>query len=942
IEDFARLTPQYNPRGFGFSFAGQDNRLNNVTVDGSYFNNSFGLAGQPGNRTGVAPISLDAIEQLQINIAPYDVRQGNFVGAGVNTVTRSGTNEFSGSVHYLYRHQGLVGTKAKELTFNPGTFKYNQIGLRLGGPIIENKLFFFVNYEGDGLTQPGTTMLANTGGQPVGGNITRVVADTLIRLSSFLRDKFGYETGPYQGYDHETPARRFIAKLDYNLDDRNKLSLRYNHLDSETDVLVSNSASLGFGRRRSPFTTALNFRNSNYIIMENIRSIVGEWNSIIGDNMANNLIVGYSHHDESRKSRGSFFPMVDILEGGSVYTTFGFEPFTPNNELRYSSFQLQNNFTIYRANHHLAFGVSAERYESENIFFPGSQSIYTYSSLADFYADANDYLANPNRTTSPVTLRRFQLRWMNIPGMEKPIQPLKVFYTGIYAQDEWQVNRNLRLTLGLRLDVPFFGDTGFRNENADNLSFRDEDGNTVQYKTDKLPDPNILFSPRVGFNWDVLGDRSTQVRGGTGIFTGRPAYVWISNQIGNTGMLTGFVSVDNKRDRPFNPNPDHYKPTNVTGAPAASYELALTNPDFKFPQLWRSNIAVDQRLPFGLVGTAEFLYNRDVNGIYYINANLKSADSKFVGADDRPRWTSTAAAVTRINTHVANAIVLKNQNVGYSWNISASLEKPFSDGWFAKAAYNYSEAKNTVSPGSIAWGSWVKNAHPGNPNNPGVGFAAESPGHRVFAAISYRLEYFDFGATTVSLFWEGANISPASYVFGGDMNNDGGTTNDLVYIHRDISEMNFETYSITTPSAKTFTAAEQAAAWDAFIEQDKYLSKNRGKYAERNGVVLPMLYRADLSIAQDVFADIFKKRNTLQVRVDFLNVGNLLNKNWGVGQQLVTTSPLIPAAARVDAQGRAFYRLRNIGGELISKSLEQTAGTGDVFRIQLGIRYIFN
>jgi hypothetical protein len=939
IEDFARLTPQYNPRGFGFSFAGQDNRFNNITVDGSYFNNSFGLAGQPGDRTGVAPISLDAIEQLQINIAPYDVRQGNFVGAGVNTVTRSGTNEFSGSVYYQYRHQGLVGTKAKELTVVPGTFKYNHIGLRLGGPIIQNKLFFFVNYEGDGLTQPATTMLANTGGQPVGGNITRVVADTLIRLSNFLIDKFGYETGPYQGYDHETPARRVIAKLDYNLDDRNKLSLRYNHLDSETDVLVSNSASLGFGNRRTPFTTALNFRNSNYIIMENIRSIVGEWNSIIGDNMANNLLVGYSHHDESRKSRGTFFPMVDILEGGSTYTTFGFEPFTPNNELRYWSYQLQNNFTIYTRNHHLTFGLSAERYESENIFFPGSQSIYTYSSLADFYTDANNYLANPNRTTSPVTLRRFQLRWINIPGMDKPIQPLEVFYGGVYAQDEWQISRNLRLTLGLRLDVPFFGDTGYENPLADTLSFRDENGNTAQYATKKLPDPNILWSPRVGFNWDVMGDRSTQVRGGTGIFTGRPAYVWISNQIGNTGVLTGFESIDNTKTRPFHPNPHHYKPTNVTGAPAAAYELALTDPDFKFPQLWRSNIAVDQRLPFGLVGTAEFLYNRDVNGIYYINANLKPADSKFVGADDRPRWTSTAAAVTRINTHVANAIVLKNQDVGYSWNITASLEKPFSDGWFAKVGYNYGEAKNTVSPGSIAFGSWNTNAHPGDPNNPGVGFAAESPGHRVFAAMSYRREYFKFGATTVSLFWEGANIGRASYIFGGDMNNDGGTANDLIYIHRDISEMNFETF---TAAGRTFTAAEQAAAWNAYIEQDKYLSANRGKYAERNGVILPMLYRADLSIAQDVFADILGRRNTLQFRVDFLNVGNLLNKNWGVGQRLVTTSPLLPAAARVDAQGRALYRLRAIGTELISKSLEQTAGIGDVFRIQFGVRYTFN
>ncbi|MCI0561861.1 MAG: hypothetical protein MN733_25525, partial [Nitrososphaera sp.] len=419
-----------------------------------------------------------------------------------------------------------------------------------------------------------------------------------------MNTNFGYEAGSYQGYDHETPAKRFIAKLDYNLNDRNKLSMRYNHLDSDTDVLLSNSSSLGFGTRRT-VSTGLNFQNSNYIILENIRSLVGEWNSLVGSNMSNNLIIGYTHQDESRDSRGTFFPFVDVLEAGSVYTSFGFEPFTPNNELRYSSFQVQNNFTIYGPKHSLTFGVSVERYKSENVFFPGSQSVYVYNSLADFYSDANDYLANPNRTVSPVTLRRFQVRWTNIPGQEKPIQPLKVLYAGIYGQDEWQVSKDLRVTAGLRIDVPFFGDTGYTNANADALTFRDEDGKAVQYKSGELPDPNPLFSPRVGFNWDVKGDRSTQVRGGTGIFTGRPAYVWISNQIGNTGVLTGFESRDNITDRPFHPDPDHYKPTNVTGAPASSYELALTDPNFKFPQLWRSNIAVDQQLPFfGLIGTA--------------------------------------------------------------------------------------------------------------------------------------------------------------------------------------------------------------------------------------------------------------------------------------------------------------------------------------------------
>lgn len=928
IGDFTRLTPQAN----GSSFVGQDNRLNNTTVDGSYFNNSFGLAGQPGDRTGVAPISVDAIEQVQVNVAPYDVRQGNFVGAAVNMVTKSGTNDYSGSVYYQWRNEGLVGTEAKNNTFNPGTFKYNQVGVRLGGPIIKNKLFFFGSYEDETFTQPGTTFLANTGGQTVGGNITRVLASDLNTLSSYLKTNFGYETGPYQGYDFNTPAIRGLIRLDYNLDDNNKMSLRYTHLDSETDVLMSNSSSLGFGSRRTNLN-ALNFANSNYSILENIRSIIGEWNSRISDNMSNNLILGYTHQDESRGFKGSLFPMVDILNGGSTYTSFGFEPFTPNNELRYSSYQLQDNFTIYGESHYLTFGTSIERYESENVFFPGSQSAYVYSSLADFYTDANDFLANPNRTTSPITLRRFQVRWSNIPGLEKPIQPLKVLYAGVYAQDEWQVNENFKVVAGLRLDVPYFSETGFVNPEANGYSFRDENGQTVKYATEKLPDANLLYSPRVGFNWDVFGDRTTQIRGGSGIFTGRPAYVWISNQVGNNGVLTGFEQKDNTTVRPFDPNVNKYKPTNVTGAPASSYELALTDPDFKFPQLWRNNIAVDQKLPFGLVGTTEFIYNRDVNGIYYINANLAPANTAFTGADNRPRWTTG----NRINSNVTSAVVLKNQDVGYSWNISATIERPFSDGFFAKLGYNYGVSKNTVDPGSIAFGSWNNNRHSGDPNNPGVGYSFNSPGSRVFAVISYRKEYFDFGATTVSLFWEGYTNGNAGYAFSGDLNGDGGTSNDLIYIPKDVSEMNFEQF---TSSGKTFTVAEQTAAWEAFINQDEYLSANRGKYAERGAVFLPMVFRADLSVTQEVFTNILDKRNTLQFRVDILNVGNFLNKDWGVSQSLVTTQPLIARGA--DANGAARYRLRNFGDQLISTSYRDNAGFSDVYRIQFSVRYIFN
>ena len=938
INDYARLSPQYSGGPFGGGFVGQDNRLNNITVDGSYFNNSFGLGGQPGDRTSVTPISTAAVEEIQINVAPYDVRQGHFVGAGVNMVTRSGANQLRGSAYWWTRDNGLVGTEAKGQKYNPGTFDYDRYGGWASGPILKDKLFFFGSYENDKFTQPGTTFRANKGGEAVGGNVTRVLASDLDALSAYLNTNFGYDTGAYEDYPFETPAKRYLAKLDYNLNNRNKVSVRYLQLDSQTPVLASTSSSLGAGSRRSS-TSALNFANTNYAILENIKSGVGEWNAILSSNMANSLIVGYTKNDESRPQSGELFPLVDIREATTTYTSFGYEPFTPANQLRYHTFQIQDNFTWSRSRHTFTFGGTVERYHSDNVFFPGSQGVYVYNSLADFYTDANDYLANPNRTTSPVTLAIFQTRWNNLPGQTEPLQPLDVWYGGVYAQDEWQASHNLKVTYGLRVDVSSFGDTGFQNANADALTFRDAGGNPVQYQTAKLPDAKLLWSPRVGFNWDVNGNRTTQVRGGTGVFTGPPLYVWISNQVGNTGTLTGSEDVRNTRARPFNPSPDAYKPTNVTGAPPASYQLALTDPDFKFPQVWRSNIAVDQRLPWDLVGTAEFIYSKDVNGISYINANLPAAQTSLTGADTRPRWTSN-----RINANVTDAIVLGNQNEGYSWHASASLTKRFSQGrGFLKSAYSYGESKNTVDPGSIAIGSWTGNNISSDPNNPAVGYSNQFPGHRVFLTGSYRLEYLKFGATTFSFFWQGYTNGVASYTYPNDLNSDLGFNNDLLYIPRNQSEMNFETFAA---GGRTFTSTEQAAAWDAYINQDPYLSQHRGEYAVRNAARLPMVYRLDFSVAQDLFKNIGSGRHSLTFRADFLNFSNLISHDWGVGQRFVGTTaaglnqPLTNAA--VDANGAARHRLRVVNGELLNKTFESTAGLSDVYQIQFSLRYSFN
>lgn len=959
INDIARLSPQYGGSG---TFSGQDNRANNITVDGSYFNNSFGLGGQPGDRTGVAPISLEAIEQVQVSVAPYDVRQGNFVGAGLNTVTRSGTNSFTASVYRRMRNESFVGTEAAGLAFNPGTFNTYNTGVWAGGPIIKNKLFAFGSYEKQDDSRPLTTFTSNPGGATVGGNMTRVLASDLSALSSYLSTNFKYDTGAFDGITKATPGKPFLVKGDYNINNANKVTFRYNQLGSSTDVYQSSSTALGVSRPTFS-TNFLSFQSSNYTILENIKSGIGEWNSVIGSSMSNSLITGYTHQDESRGSI-QLFPFVEIDDGSGVgYTSFGSEPFTPNNQLRYNTFQLQDNLTKFSKAHSITVGGSIEKYHSDNVFFPGKQSAYTYNTLADFYADANSYLANPNRTVSPVTLRRFQVRYTNIPGQAEPLQPLQVMYAGGYAQDEWRPRSNVTVTAGIRVDVAKFDNTAFDNSSADPLTFRDSDGSPIKYNSGKLPDAHPLWSPRVGFNWDVNSDAKTQIRGGTGVFTGKPPYVWISNQVGNTGVLTGFIQNDNITSNPFNPNPDRYKPTTVTGAPAASYELDVTDAGFRFPQVWRTNIAADRRLPWGLVGTGEFIYNRDLNDPFYINANLPTAEGAYTGADNRPRWAATTAGAalapgittslptcatagqagpcfTRLNNAVGNqvtsAIVLKNTDQNRSWNIAASLSRPLVKGFTFKGAYSYGVSRGIVEPGSTAAASWNGNQISSDPNNPGLAYSANSPGHRLFAAGTYAHQFFPFGTTSVSAFWDIHTNGNTSYIFGGDANGDTGTANDLIYIPKDTSEMNFVTF---TASGKTFTAADQAAAFEQYIQADNYLSKHRGQYAERGGVFLPMVQRMDLSLTQDLFKKIGNYKHSGSIRLDITNFGNLLNHSWGVGQRIVNNQILTTPLA--DASGKLSYRMQLLNGNLITNPLQTTAGIADVYVMMLSFRYQF-
>jgi hypothetical protein len=936
---------KYNPNGNGRSFGGQDSRLNNFTVDGSVFNNGFGLGSDAnaGGRTGTTPISLDAIEEIQVNVAPFDVRQSGFTGSGINAVTRSGTNEFSGSVYYSFRDTNdlFIG----KTNYNGGrypitSFDNKVIGARIGGALIKNKLFFFASGEIERRIAPATPFVAN--GSTLAGVPTRVLKTDLDELSKFLKDKYNYETGPYEGFDNETVSDKFLIRLDYNVNDKNKLTLRYTHHNSVADIPVSNSNSLGFGNRTLN-TDAMAYQNSGYLIGDNTRSIVAELNTTIGDRVHNSFIAGYDFQDENRQYKGDFFPTIDILNAGKTYIGAGFDPFTPSNKLSYGTLHFTDNVTIYRDRHTITAGVNYENYKSDNLFFPGSNGVYVFNSLADFYAAANS-----TADTSPVKLNLFQFRYSALENAAEPLQTLKANRTDVYLQDEFQVAKNFKLTAGLRASAIWFDQSSLSNPTVDNQDYIDNDGNRgYKITTGQLPGTKILYEPRLGFNWDVFNNRSTQIRGGSGIFTGRPPFVFLSNQIGNNGVLTGFIQQANTTKYKFTPDASIFIPDTPTLP--TTFDIAATDADFKYPQVWKTNFAIDQKLPGGLVLSAEFLYNKNLNATNYFDANLEPATANFTGVDTRPRFPGSGLTGTnfnnavRINDNISRAAILNSVNAGGYKSATFKLEYPQRKGLYGMVAYTYSEARNLMGAGSIASGSFTSARSTEGNNKLQLAFADQDIPHRIVALLNYRLQYGGKlgGATQFSLGYVGEVSNRVSYAYAGDMNGDGVTNNDLMWVPLKGSDMTFEQFTVP---GDTFTIAEQQAALDAFIDQDPYLSTRRGQYAERNGLVFPWLHRFDFSVAQDFHVTVGGKVNAVQVRFDILNAGNLINNEWGVGYFLTADRPMTYRS--VNTAGVPTYRMatqvKNGKTILLTDTFQRSTALSQAWTAQLTVRYTFN
>jgi Carboxypeptidase regulatory-like domain len=949
---------KYNANaGANGSFGGQDSRLNNFTIDGSVFNNGFGLGSdaQAGGRTGSTAISLDAIEQLQVNIAPFDVRQSGFTGSGINAVTRSGTNEIEGSVYHSFRSNkdSFLGTKAGKTTIVPGAFDEKIYGVRIGAPIIKDKLFFFGNFETIDNTSPATTWTASDSPNR-GAQVSDPSIADLNQVSNILKG-LGYETGPYEGFDAKRESKKFLARLDWNINDNHKLTTRFVFHDSSSDELTSNSNSLGFGNRRTN-ANSISYKNSGYVIKDNTRSFVLELDSKLSDKWSNNFSAGYDYQNEDRALQGGgFFPTIDIKKGANGYIAAGLDPFTQGNKLDYSTLHFTNNLTRNFGKHSLLFGANFERFTSNNSFFPGSNGVYVFNSLADFVSLTSGLTPGAVSVADPTKIARFQYRYSALPEGAEPLQVLKSNKIDLYVQDTYKVDDNLKLTFGLRASRVSFEDTALENAAVTNLTF----ANGEKFNTGEMPKAQYLFEPRFGFNFDVTGDSKTLVRGGTGIFSGRPPLVFLSNAIGNNGVLTGFIDAsgdaivngNGTNGYGFTTNTSQFTPA-VPTLPS-TFDLAFTDKDYKFPQTWKTTVAVDQKLPFGFVGTIESIFSKNINEVFYYNANLAAPTGTLngtVSGDNRPYFAGTDNG-TRINNNVSNGIVLSNSNKGYFYSTTIKLEYPYQKGLWGSLAYTRSDAYDLLSAGSIAAGSWTGARSVNGNNDLALSLSNNNTPHRVVGVLGYKIEYGKNAgaATSINFGYIGEQAGAFSYAYGGDVNGDRVNNNDLLFVPNKASDLRFVdiTQNVGGNSLVLYTAAQQAEAFDKYIDQDPYLSTRRGQYVERNSNVLPMLHRIDMSITQDFYIKIKGKKNSFQFRADILNFGNLLNRAWGVSQR--ATGSNILNVAQAPASGNGYIPGYTLGLQtdeqgkrfLAKDTFQKNASVFDVWQAQFTLRYTF-
>lgn len=944
IADIARFSPYAN----GMSFAGGDGRSTNFTVDGANFNNNFGLNGGilPG---GGNPISLDAIQEIQVVIAPFDVRQTNFIGGGINAITKSGTNTFKGSAYTYLTNQNFRGNSIGDVDFGDRDEESRNVyGATLGGPIIKNKLFFFVNGEMEVkpgqvvIWRPSTNGVANTDQM-----LSRTSTSDMDLVRKHLIDNYGYDPGSYSDFPADESNRKLLARIDWNINDDNKMSFRYNYTKNQAWSSPSGTSSDAGVRYSSGINRisqyGMAFSNSLYSSDNIVNSYSLDFNSRISDKVSNQFLATYTKINDIRGSNSDKFPFIDIMNGLDTdgnqlvepYISAGYELFTWNNGVNNNIINVLDNVTYSLNNHKITAGFSFEHQMANNSYMRNGTGYYRYASLDDFLNEA-----------AP---RDFALTY-GYDGELSPAAEVAFNQIGVYGQDEWNVNSDLKLTYGLRIGYLQYVDNVITNNAIYDLDFGGEKINTGEW-----PAANIQFSPRVGFTYDV--NESMKLRGGTGIFTGRLPLVFFTNMPTNSGMVQGSYAAVTKynTDGTVNPASSNLSvltslagpmitdvntmisrlnlPNTITPEDGAlPRDINAIDPNFKMPQVWKTSLAIDYNLAtsFPMSVTLEGMFTKNINGVMLENYNLKQPDAsweKFSGSDDRYIYPATAD----LTYTSKNAYVLANSSEGWGaiGNITINAE-PVKN-LNVMAAFTLTESKEVSGmPGSNASSAYDGLVEVNGPHLPWVQRSQFVVPSKAIASVSYNIPYLnDHMSTSFNLFYSGYSAGGYSFTYSNDMNGDS-KKQDLIYIPSEKGDIKF-----VSPADET--------AFFAFMEQDNYLSKHKGEYAEAYSVNAPWVHNFDLRVAQNFSINTGETKHTLQLSLDLLNLGNLLNSKWGVSKNMFSSNNgQILKYEGMDASNvPSFSMAKDADNNYVKETFSTNYSYTECWYFQLGARYIF-
>lgn len=936
ITDITRLSPY---GGHGMSFVGTDGRTANFTVDGANFNNNFGLS--PSLPGGGNPISIEAIEELQVVIAPYDVRQTNFIGGGVNAITKSGTNAFKGSAYVYHRNENMRGDAVEGFLMTNAREKDRKTtyGFTLGGPIIKNKLFFFVNGETEKVPTVANRWRASEDGVAnVQEFISRTTAKDLQTVSDFVNQKYGYNTGSYTSFPADISNTKLLARLDWNITDQHRLALRYNYTKNMT-WRSPNASSMDGGTRMSEgrlSQASMAYANTMYSMDNLVHSFSFDLNSRLTENLSNQLLATYSKLDDLRSSNSSEFPFIDILKKGQAYLSLGYELFTWNNAVHNDVWNVKDELTYYAGKHKITGGLAYEYKMADNAYMRNGTGYYRYSSLDDFINGAAPEIVNLT---------------YGYGGESAPAARVRSNKISVYGQDEWSVMDNFKLVYGLRIDNLSFVNSDLITNKA--IYDLDYDGRRID--TGKWPSANWIFSPRVGFTWDVLGNKSLKVRGGTGLFAGNLPLVFFTNMPTNGGMVQyqAQINAANAAKRGFDMDtfagglvtdangkatqkalydklislgyPSTIKPEDGT-VPSA---IAAVSENFKLPQVWKASLAIDYQVPvsFPFTLSGEFIFNKALNETSISDWSIPSVGgfARLNGVDNRPIYPTGF----RTNT---KAFVLENTSRGYGWTANLTANVQPAEWVSLMAAYTHNVAKSvTGMPGSNAESAFTYVPTVEGPNHIKLHNSQYNTPDRLVASATIH----DKSGNHYSLFYEGwrggANYS---FMTTNDMNGDG-YNYDAIYIPTDqqVADKQFR-----------FVSEDDKTRFMDYVHANGYLSKHQGEYAEAYALYSPWVHRIDFAYKHDFKLNVGKTKHGLQLSFDIKNLLNLFDSKWGVAKYL---NPAIGSDARilkyegVDTDGVAkFSTPESINGN--TETFTPSYSIGQCWYMSVGIKYTFN